>query len=314
MSVDGKKVLVTGATGLVGSALCRELARRGAKVVALVRSPEKAKARLPAEVETVVGDVRARIDFGGEVDFVVHAAGPTASSDFVERPVEVIDAVFGGARNVLDFALDRKVEGLVFLSTMEVYGLTDSENVAEDGYASLDTMCARSSYPEAKRLAECLFASAAKERGLRAMVARLTQTFGAGVARDDRRVFAEFARAAVEGRDIVLKSSGATARCYCALPDAVSAIIAILERGEAGVAYNVANPSTFCTIREMAELVAREFGDGRCRVVVGGDSAAERGYLPEFKMNLNVDRLKALGWSPAMGLKEMFGQLLDGWR
>ncbi len=146
------------------------------------------------------------------------------------------------------------------------------------------------------------------------MVARLTQTFGAGVARDDRRVFAEFARAAVEGRDIVLKSSGVTARCYCALPDAVSAIIAILERGEAGVAYNVANPSTFCTIREMAELVAREFGGGRCRVVVGGDSAAERGYLPEFKMNLNVDRLKALGWSPAMGLKEMFGQLLDGWR
>ena len=104
MSVDGKRVLVTGATGLVGSALCRELVRRGAKVVALVRSPEKAKARLPAEVETVVGDVCARIDVSGAVDYVVHAAGPTSSRATPAPKVWVSRATI--ARRPCSFAAD----------------------------------------------------------------------------------------------------------------------------------------------------------------------------------------------------------------
>ena len=305
-------VFMTGATGLIGTALCKELVRRGAHVVAFVRNPEKAAAKLPREVEVLVGDMMKPISYEGRVDYIIHAASETASKAFVDRPVEVIEETLAGARNVLSFARQKSVKGMVFLSTMEVYGLTDSEDVKETDYAALDPMSPRNCYPEAKRLVECLCASEAKEYGLPIRVARLTQTFGAGVTKGDKRVFAQFAEAAAAGHDIILKSEGKTARCYCAIEDAVSAILTILVKGENGVAYNVANPETFCTIREMAEMVANEFSDGRSKVVIDTKDAAACGYLPPFRMRLNVDRLKALGWRPRSGLREMFEHLING--
>lgn len=309
--LGGSIVFVTGATGLIGTALCRTLVAQGTHVVAFVRNPKKAAEKLPREVETVVGDMMKPIVYGGPIDYIVHAASETASKVFVERPVEVIEETLSGARHVLDFARQKSVKGMVFLSTMEVYGLTDSEDVKESDYAALDSMSPRNCYPEAKRLVECLCASMAKEYGLRVMVARLTQTFGAGVTKGDKRVFAQFAEAATAGQDIVLKSEGKTARCYCAVEDAVSAILTILAKGENGVAYNVANPDTFCTIREMAEMVAKEFSGGRSRVVIDMKEASACGYLPPFRMKLNVDRLKALGWKPRVGLLEMYARLIE---
>lgn len=310
----GKRVFVTGATGLIGTALCKELVRGGACVIAFVRNQRKAKLRLPKEVEIAVGDMLNPIAYDGKVDYIVHAASETASKAFVDRPVEVIGETLSGARHILDFAWSKMAKGLVFLSTMEVYGLTDSEDVKETDYAALDSMSPRNCYPEAKRLVECLCASAVKEYNVPVRVARLTQTFGAGVAKDDQRVFAQFARAAMLGQNIILKSEGKTSRCYCAIGDAVAAILTILVRGENGVAYNVANPGTFCTIREMAEMVANNFSNGQSKVCIDLSGAEKCGYLPTFRMNLNVSRLKDLGWGPTKGLHEMYEELLDSWR
>lgn len=307
---DGARFFVTGATGLIGSALCRTLVRQGFEVVAFVRDPAKARMRLDSGIELCVGDVTEPIRHGKGVDYLIHAAGETSSAEFVRHPAEVVDSIVSGTRNALKFAREKNVRGMVFLSTMEVYGLTDSENVDETDFAALDTMTPRSCYPEAKRLSECLCASMANEYGVPVKVARLTQTFGAGVRRGDKRVFAQFAEAVLERRDIVLKGDGKTARCYCSVEDAVSAILTILEKGTPGLAYNVANPDTFCTIREMAELVSREFSAGRSKVVVEGGDTEGCGYLPPFRMKLSVDRLSALGWKPRVGLKEMYGQLI----
>lgn len=313
MGLFGAKVLVTGATGLIGRALCERLLQKGAQVIALVRNAERAKMRLPQGCNVVVGDMTGPIKCELDIDYIVHGAGPTASRDFVERPLEVIDTIVGGARNIVEFARKESAKGVVFLSTMEVYGLTNSEDVDETGYAVLDTMLPRNCYPEAKRLAESLFVSAVKEYGVHARIARLTQTFGRGVERDDTRVFAEFARAICEERDIVLKSDGSTARCYCSVCDAVEAICVLLVKGEDGLAYNVANPETYCTIREMAEFVSREFSGGKSRVVIDLEDTNARGYLPSFKMKLNVKRLESLGWIPRQGLHEMFTELIHGW-
>lgn len=313
MSFSGATVLVTGSTGLIGRTLCERLLQKGAHVVALARNAERAAERLPQGCTVLLGDIMVPIDCEYDIDYVVHGAGPTASRDFIDHPVEVIDAVVGGARNILEFARKKSVKGLVFLSTMEVYGLTNAEDVNETGYATLDPLLPRNCYPEAKRLAENLFVSAVKEYGVHARIARLTQTFGRGVGTDDARVFAEFARAVRDGRDIILKSDGSTARCYCSVSDAAEAICLILEKGKDGMAYNVANPETYCTIKEMAELVSREFSDGSSRVIIDRGGADVRGYLPPFKMKLNVGKLIALGWMPHQGLREMFAGLLQGW-
>ena len=305
-------VLVTGATGLIGQALVNRFMVDGHRVLAAVRNEEKGRCAFAglAGVEVVRWDVLEPAPaFIQNVDWVVHAAAETASRSFVEQPVEVVRTVVAGTENVLEFVRAVKASSAVFLSTMEVYGAPSADPVAETDYGYLDPIEVRSSYPEAKRLAENLCVAYVREYGVPVKIARLTQTFGPGVRRGDRRVFAQFAEAILEKRDIVLHTEGRTARCYCDLDDAVAAILVLLEKGLDGEAYNVANPATYCTIREMAENLCAAHPP--CRVVVDTSAVAGRGYAPEFKMRLDVAKLMGLGWYPARGLAEMFERLID---
>lgn len=314
-----RRVLVTGATGLVGAALVRKFAADGCAVVAAVRNAAKAEAMFAATpgVAVVRWDVTepadaAALATGGKVDWFVHAASETASRAFVERPVETIRSVVRGTENALEAAAALGVESMVFLSTMEVYGIPGAGKVAEDGYGFLDPTSVRSSYPEAKRLAECLCAAYAKERGVPVKIARLTQTFGEGVEYGDGRVFAAFARAILERRDIVLKTDGSTARSYCYLGDAADAIAILLERGENATPYTIANEATFCTIREMAEALCAAHPESGSRVRFDFSGADAMGFAPPFRMDLDCSRMRSLGWAPKVGLMEMFDRMMAG--
>ena len=122
---------------------------------------------------------------------------------------------------------------MVYVSTLEMYGtvLDDSKPLTEDCQGYLDPMQARSSYPMAKRAAECLCHAYSKEHGVRVMTARLAQTFGEGITENDNRVFAQFARSARADEDIVLHTEGKLCRCYCYTADAVEAMKQILANG-----------------------------------------------------------------------------------
>ncbi len=169
----------------------------------------------------------------------------------------------------------------------------------------------RSCYPESKRLCEVLCASWQKEYGVPVRVLRLTQTFGPGVRYDDGRVFAEFARCVIEGRDIVLKTEGLTCRSYLYTADAVSAILTVLLRGSDGEAYNAANEETYCSIREMADLAARECAEGKIKVRIEADKdPSVFGYAPTLHMNLDTSKLRALGWHPSCGLAESYRRMI----
>ena len=312
------RVLVSGATGLIGSALVRHFAGEGCSVVAAVRNVEKAQTMFGglANVEIQEWDVMQpfRLRPGIRFDWFVHAASETASRAFVERPVETARSILRGTENALEVARAAKVGSMVFLSTMEVYGVPAADPVKEGDYGYLDPVAVRSCYPEAKRMAENLCVSYAKEYGVPVKIARLTQTFGEGVAYGDARVFAAFARAIIEKRDIVLKTEGTTARCYCYLGDAVAAIKTILERGEIAVPYTVANEETFCTIREMAETLCAAYPESGSKVAFDFTDADSQGFAPPFRMRLDCSRLRALGWSPKLGLVEMFDRMMASMR
>ena len=315
--------IVTGSTGLIGAALVKALAARGDHVVAAARNIAKAKRLFGGltGVDVVEWDVTRPFDKSLQSRLslpspsgacLIHAAAETASRGFVERPVETIATIVDGTRNVLELARTARIGKVVFLSTMEVYGAPTSDPVAEGDFGVLDSAAVRSSYPEAKRLAENLCAAYAKEFGVDVTIARLTQTFGPGVVRGDTRVFAQFAEAVLEKRDIVLHTEGRTARCYCYIDDAVSAILTLAAKGAPGEAYNVANPATFCTIREMADMLAAAHPP--TRVVVDLAGAAGRGYAPEFRMRLSTAKLEALGWKPRTGLLDAYDNLIASWR
>ncbi|MEE0706777.1 MAG: NAD-dependent epimerase/dehydratase family protein [Adlercreutzia sp.] len=320
----GASVLVTGATGLVGSACVRALLERnrafgaGVRVLALVRDAAKAARVLegygPEDgLVLVVGDVETVSADACAADYVLHAACPTASKFFMEHPVETANAIVGGTVNMLNNARATRAKSFVYVSSMEVYGdgnaapgldhLLDEHQV---GFC--DPLSVRSCYPEGKRMAEQYCMAYAAEYGVPAKVARLAQTFGPGIPKDDKRIFAMIARSALAGEDVVLKTTGASTRMYAYTADAVRALLTILLCGEAGCAYNVANPATYSSVRGMAETVAASCARAPMEVRVEVDPNAP--YPPEHHLPLDVSALTALGWKPHVGLEEMYRNLM----
>jgi nucleoside-diphosphate-sugar epimerase len=325
----GKSVLVTGATGLIGSTLvnalcafawaCTANEAEPPHVYALVRNEAKAEAMfagIPEEILTIVVSDISDTDIADkfadlDVNYIVHAASMTSSRDFVSRPVDVINTAISGTFNMLELARNKKCEGFIYTSTMEVYGAPETdEKIFESSATNLDTMSVRSSYPESKRVCESLCASYASQYGVPAKVLRLTQTFGPGVRYDDGRVFAEFARCAIEKRDIVLHTKGETCRSYLYTADAAAAILTVLAFGEVGEAYNAANEETYCSIYEMAQMVANECAAGDITVRIEAEDASKFGYAPVLHMNLDTFKLRSLGWEAAVGLKDQFDRMI----
>ena len=266
-------------------------------------------------LQFIEGDLEAIPNINEKIDYIIHGGGPTASRFFVENPVETIRIALSGTIEILEMGRKNHAEGMVYLSSMEVYGTnTEGQKITECSPAFLDTMVARSSYPESKRVCETLCASYYSEYKVPVNVIRLTQTFGPGVTADDQRVFAQFMRSGISGDDIILLTEGKTHRSYLYLADAVTAILTILLYDSYGEAYNAANEETYCSVKEMAELVAEELGRGQVQVRVqpAGDEQM-KAYLPTAYTDLETGKLKKTGWYCRMGLKEMLYRTASCW-
>lgn len=321
----GKTCLITGATGLIGYTLTSALLYAGWKkqldltVVALVRNVEKAKQKFAAQLSQglplrfVQGDVENLPPMDGPVDYVIHGASPTASKYFVEHPVETIHTAVIGTMNLMHFAKEMQCQGFVYLSSMEVYGSVEEETpLHENDLGYLNPLAVRSCYPESKRLCEALCAANASEYDLRAMSVRLAQTFGPGVDANDNRAFAEFMRCARQGRDIVLQTLGDSKQSYIYTMDAVNAILTVLLKGEKGQAYNAVNSETYCSIAEMARLVADHFSKEQpVAVKIVASEESMKKYPPKRCWNLSSDALTNLGWKQTKGLVQMYRSMIE---
>ncbi|MBP3379627.1 MAG: NAD(P)-dependent oxidoreductase [Ruminococcus sp.] len=316
-----KSVFITGATGLIGAFAVNVLSQAdekfglGIKLHLLIRSETKAQRLFGKRVENFIlhtGDVETIGGIDTDVDYFIHAASQTSSKGFVDTPVETFRTSVAGTMNMLEAARSSGTKKFIFLSTMEVYGTpSDDRKISEDMKVSMLSSNVRNCYPISKIAAENLCCDYASEYGMDIAVFRLTQTFGPGIDYNDGRVFAEFARCAVEDRDIVLKTKGETKRSYLYTADAVAAILMVLTKENHGFEiYNAANEDTYCSIYEMAQLVAKECAGGRISVrIEEPKDIAGFGYAPTLCMNLDTQKLRRLGWNPSVGLKEMFVNL-----
>lgn len=315
-----KTIVVTGATGLVGGMVARALVAYGAahdkgvRVVLPVRNLDKARAQFgdAADVELVLWDATSgAVPNVSTCDYIIHCASNTDSRRMVEYPVDTVLATVEGTRSMLELARATGAR-LCFVSSMEVYGAGSREPLAESCGGALDAMSVRSSYPQAKQLAETLCASYAKQYGVAACVARLAQSFGPGIAATDRRVFAEFARCCREGRDIHLLTDGSKSNMYVYTADAVRALLLLVARGASGEAYNVANEATFYSIWEMAHMVAQQFGTTTQVTRVIDKEAAGR-YAVSGRIWMDTSKLRALGWAPTADLPTMYARMMADW-
>lgn len=315
--------VITGATGLIGSLLvrsllyCNQVHGLNLKVYAVVRNVEKAQGIFGKDVpalEYIVADL-AKDDIAGsfECDYVIHAAAVTTSKLMVADPVGTIRTAIDGTEKLLKLAVEKKARSFVYISSMEVYGQPKTEGkTAEKDLGYIDIGTVRSCYPEGKRMCECLCNAYAAQYGLNVKSARLAQTFGAGILPTENRVFAQFARSAMNGEDIVLHTTGESEGNYVYTADAIRAILLLLVKGTSGEAYNIANEESHTTIRQMAELVADKIAGNTIRVVLDiPEDASSLGYAPPVKMWLDASKMQALGWQPTVGMEEAYKRMIS---
>jgi len=312
--LKGASILITGATGMICSAVADTLLQynrvcsAGIKVMLAGRSRERLAARFSVYEEEkdyffVPYDATKEEPLAITADYMIHGASNANPVIYTKQPVETMLANIVGLNTLLRGMADSPAKRLLYISSSEVYGRKEgSEPYREDEYGFVDILNPRACYPCAKRAAETLCAAYCQEYGVESVIVRPGHIYGPTITESDTRASAQFTRNAVNHENIVMKSAGTQARSYCYTLDCASAILTVLLRGEAGSAYNISNPDSIVTIREMAECLAAAAGT---EVVFEDPTLLEqKGYNLMDNSSLHSERLLALGWKPLFGMKE----------
>lgn len=304
-------ILVTGATGLVCSAIVDLLINSDLNIVvyAAGRSEQKVIGRFEGKVNFVQYDATKPISFSVDIDYIIHGASNASPNLYVSEPVETMQANITGMINLLDYARKMNVKKVIYVSSSEVYGHKDNvKPFKEDQYGFIDLLNPRSSYSIAKRAAETMCASYKSEYGVPFNVVRLGHIYGPSASRSDKRVSSDFAFKAAGGENLTLKSEGKQIRSYCYSLDCASAILSVLTSGVNGEAYNISNKDSIINIRQMADCFAKAAG---VELIFDIPTQAEVvTFNPMNNSSLDSTKLEDIGWSGLFGAEEGLGHTI----
>lgn len=310
-----KRILITGASGLIGSCLVDMLLfwnRRYDLAVGIYvagrdtgRLAERfVKSGAKGGLHCVSFELGGRCDFDVNVDFIIHAAGEASPQAFMKNPVLTVRNTVESTFQLLQYGKRCGAKRFLYLSSGEVYGQAQAGmcEFQEEYQGYLNLLQARSCYPMAKRAAEniCVGWSALQEE-LETIIARPCHIYGPTAAADDGRVAALFFRKVLSGENIVMKSPGEQMRSWCFVCDCASALLMILLEGENGRAYNVANSCSRATVRAFAEMIAAQ--SGRQVEFDMPDEKEKRIFNPMDMAVLAADKVEGLGWKAAFSLE-----------
>lgn len=312
--IANKKILITGASGLIGRALCEVALSLGATVIGAGRSRAKFVA-LEKDSHFRFMSYEATGVFACEdtPDIIVHAASAASPNLYTSQPVETMLANICGINEILRFAKDHPCK-VIYVSSSEVYGKAEprEDGFKEEDSGYVDILSPRSSYPMGKRAAETLCAAYAAEYGVDVSIVRPGHIYGPTASESDGRVSSLWPRVAARGEDIVMKSSGAQIRSYTYAKDCATAILTVALRGKKGEAYNIANPNVACSIRELAETIAACGGiELKMEHPTGAEAAA---FNPMNNSRLDADKLVELGWCAEYDVTHGVRETIDSLR
>lgn len=287
------------------------------KILLLVRDEAQARKDFNnCNIEYYQQDICDMFTLTERVDFIIHCAASTASKNMITNPIGTMEVLVNGTQNMLKTAHNLHVKSMVYLSSMEVYGSLDEKEKEADesclGYIDLSNP--RSSYPEGKRLCECMCNCYAYQLGVPVKMVRLSQVFGAGTKPTDTRVFAQFARSVIKKENIILHTSGSSIGNYCYISDAIKGILIVLLKGTNGETYNICNENNTMSIKQMAELVCNEVAENNIKVQIQIPQDRENmGYAPATNLRMRSKKLAMLGWKPKYLLPNMYKRMLADW-
>lgn len=315
-NLKDKSILISGATGLVGSCLIDVIMMRNqlgmnCKVYALGRDESKSKNRFgycndSGFYEFIQADISKPLirDDIGTVDYVIHLASNTHPIQYSTDPIGTITTNILGTYYLLEFAEKHNVTRCAFASSNEVYGENrgDVEMFDEHYCGYIDSNTMRAGYSESKRCSEALCQAYIKQKNMDIVIPRLTRSYGPTMLMSDTKAISQFIKKGIVGEDIVLKSQGNQFYSYTYVADAVAGFLTILLKGKCGEAYNIADIESDIKLKDLATLIADISGKKVIFEIPDDNEAA--GYSTATKARLDSTKLQALGWKAKYNIKD----------
>lgn len=260
--LKNKVILITGASGLIGSNLVAYLDflnkknSLNLKIIAIHHSPLERWMPQSAEIKYIRSNliknkqVLKKLQF----NYLIHSATYAQPKKFLEYPKETIGLNINVLFDLLEQA-EKNQATFLYLSSAEVYGEADRAHIPtnESYFGNVNTLTDRAVYAESKRLGETICFLYRNKINIK--IARALIAYGPGVKYSDKRVISEFVKKAQEEKEITMMDEGLAQRTFCFITDTVEMLLNIMLNGKETV-YNVSGQDTV-TIRDLAKIIAQ---------------------------------------------------------
>ena len=309
------KSLVVGGGGFLGSHLVDSLLKEGHEVIVVDNFSTGQKTNLSESYRSPLLEIiRHDINFPLylEVDEIYNLGSPASPVDYQRDPVQTLKTNIVGTTNLLGLA---KRTGAKFFqaSTSEIYGDPKISPQHEEYWGNVNPIGIRACYDEGKRAAETLCFDYHRQHGVEIRVARIFNTYGPRMKKNDGRVVSNFIRQALNDDEITIYGDGNQTRSFCFVSDLVRGIKQIMDHGSSEISpANLGNPNEM-SMKELAKQVIRKT-----------ESKSEIAYLPlpsddPRQRRPDISKVsKMTGWQPIVTMDDGLDETikfarLSGW-
>lgn len=306
----GKRCLVTGGAGFIGSHLCEYLLERGYHVICMDSLLTGAVANIVKlhceRFEFIKHDVTNYIYIDGPIDYIFHLASPASPVDFERLPIPILKVGGLGTHKALGLAKAKEARFLL-ASTSEVYGDPLVHPQREDYWGNVNPVGIRGVYDEAKRFAEALTMAYHRIHHVDTRIVRIFNTYGPRMRVDDGRAVPSFITQVLRGEPLTVFGDGRQTRSFCYVSDMVKGLYRLMM-SDVTDPVNIGNPQEM-TILELAQTILELTGN-RSKILFKPLPVDD----PRVRQPDITRARELLGWEPRVLLAEGLRQTIDYFR